>query len=252
MVKSILRWVTGLVFIAILLFISVFFLVYHQQERIKQAFIVQLNEGFSGHLTVGQSRIHLFKNFPYVSVDLRQVAFYEAKQQSEKPIYRIDDVYIGFDILEILRGNYAVKKILIEGGHMHLEVDEERNYNIMIAKGIQQMQSDSSRQDQEAALQFELKQIILKDFEIKKSDKLSMQETCLRFEELKSSIQKRKKNLNVILETQFSLDILQSGAKTFFNDKHINIRSDFLFDKENEKLEISKATLALQEAIFGA
>lgn len=251
-VKSVLRWVIVMVFIIIVLFVSTFFLAYHQQERIKQAFIVQLNEGFSGHLTVGQSRIHLFKNFPYVSVDLRQVAFYPSKQPTENPIYRINDLYIGFDILELLRRNYAVKKILIEGGHIHLEVDEEKNYNIMIAKGIQQVQSDSATQDKETALQFELKQIVLKDFEVKKSDKLSMQETHIRFEELKSSIQKRKKYLNVTLETQCSLDILQSGAKKFFYDKLIKIRSDFLFDNENEKLEISKATLALQEAIFGA
>ncbi|MCC5929736.1 MAG: AsmA family protein [Cyclobacteriaceae bacterium] len=252
MVKLILRWILSLVFVAILLFIGVFFLAYHQQEKIKRVFIEQLNQGFSGHLTLAESRIHLFKNFPYVSLDLRQVAFYESKQQIENPIYRINDVYIGFDILELLRGNYAVKKILIEGGHIHLEIDEEKNYNIMIAKGIQNVQSDTSMQKSGEALQFELKQIVIKDFEVRKTDKLSLQETRLHFEKLKSSIQKSKKYLNVALDTQFTFDLLQSGEKTFLYDKNVIINSNFVFDKENEKLELLKASLSLQQAIFSA
>ncbi len=82
----------------------------HEDELIQQG-IKQVNERIEGAMAIDDVRLSPFKNFPYVSIDLRGVRFYETKDQNARPLYTFSDVYLGFDIKAALRGHYDIKRI---------------------------------------------------------------------------------------------------------------------------------------------
>src|SRR5688572_3223389 len=66
-----------------------------QQERLVNLAVGELNKQFKGELTVSESQISLFKNFPYVSVALHNVSFFPDKTKTGKAISEIDRLYVG-------------------------------------------------------------------------------------------------------------------------------------------------------------
>src|ERR1044072_5231103 len=65
-----------------------------QQERFVNLAIGELNKRLKGELSIDESSINLFKNFPQVSIVLHGGRFFADKTRKEKPIYAFDDLYV--------------------------------------------------------------------------------------------------------------------------------------------------------------
>jgi hypothetical protein len=102
-----------LAFLPLILGISSIWIVYHNQNVLTQRAISAINEQFVGELTIQDSYVSPFANFPYISIDLKGIKFYESKAVDSKPIYEAEDFYVGFNIWDIIIGNYSVKKLKI-------------------------------------------------------------------------------------------------------------------------------------------
>ena len=124
------RLVIWLVIIPILLFFSVVLVVYWKQDKIVQNLITSFNEDFTGKVEIEGSHVSPFENFPYISIDLEDLELFETKKTDVDPIVDLKDIYVGFNIWDLISGNYDIKVLEMKDGFIHAVQDEDGELNI--------------------------------------------------------------------------------------------------------------------------
>ena len=95
-------------------------ILYIKQDDIVQTLISSLNKDFKGKIEIKDSHITPFDNFPYISVDLENVKIYESKEDSSLIIADIKEVFLGFDLSTIVKGNLSINDIKLKNGTVDL------------------------------------------------------------------------------------------------------------------------------------
>jgi hypothetical protein len=216
---------------------------YHKQEKIVQHFLTELNEDINGFVVINKSKVTPFANFPYISIDLQGFyVFEDAETMSFRPpVISLKDVYIGFDIMEIIRGNTEIKSLSLNHGDIDIVQDSLGDFNISKAFELRKPVEEVS-----AALQLTMEKIKLKDVDISKTNLESMLTTDVYINQGDISIKMRDDKFLLRTKSDFFLSVIQNGDSTFFSNKNCNLSADILFDLEDLKLEIQPSTLVLE------
>jgi len=160
-------WKRLLLFIAVvpLLIFGAMILVFHfTQDAIIQNQIESLNKGHKGVVSVGDSHLSPFKNFPYTSIKIDDVKILENKGDSASVILDVEDIYVGFNILDLIRGDYDIQTLLIEEGVFNLIIHKDGSNNLTNAFATEGEATDSQ------ALHIHLNKISLKNLDIHNYD----------------------------------------------------------------------------------
>ncbi|MFY7991031.1 MAG: hypothetical protein ACOVO3_09865, partial [Fluviicola sp.] len=86
-------------------------IVYVKQDAIVQEVLTHFNQDFEGKIAIKESHISPFAAFPYISIDLEGLKVYESKDQKKVPLVSITDCYVGFNVYDLLKGDYTIKSI---------------------------------------------------------------------------------------------------------------------------------------------
>jgi hypothetical protein len=222
--------------------------IYKNQRTITQKAISMINEQFVGELVIENSYISPFANFPYISIDLRGVRFFEDKSKKKKPLYEAEDLYLGFNLFEILKGQYNVKSIKIRNGHLDLVQFENGDINLLQAKNLNNESETSSPPSE--AFEFNLSQFILEGFDISFYNQGSGQETLSRIDRLDSKIRVATDHIYLDVESRLTLNIFQDSIPTFFNNKRLELDWEVDYHQSEEKIIISPSKLMLEASLF--
>ena len=87
----------------------------NQSEIIKEE-VEKLNTEHKGRIRVGESDLSLFANFPYISIKIEDVQIFETKEDDSPIIMNVEDLYIGFNLWDMVQGNYDIQSVVIEDG----------------------------------------------------------------------------------------------------------------------------------------
>jgi len=221
-------------------------IIYAKQKVITQNALLKINEEFIGALTIEDSYISPFANFPYISIDLKNIKFYETKSMDLKPIYEAEDFYLGFNIWDILNGRYNVKKLKINNGHLDLIQYENGNINLLLAKGL----SDDEKEEESEEFKFELAGFELNKFDITYSDLAKSRDLVFHIDQLKTALKFSDDHvfLDVISNMVFDLD--QDGKNTFFADKKVFLDLTLDYFESEQILKISPSKVGLEDALL--
>jgi hypothetical protein len=231
-----------------------FVVVSTQQERIVNLALREINKQFKGELTVAESQISLFKNFPYVSVALHDVRFLPDKTGRAKPISNVDHLYVGFRLTDLLQQHYSVKILFVEGGYLNLVRDNEGRINLLEAEAnpaeSANQNDPGTPDDSTGAMAVDLKKIILKDLAVSFLDNETGQMVSTRIDKILSSFKMDSTSLAVAAEGDMRLDLRTNTDSTFFHDKqvHVNILADY--HQHSGLFQVTLCKLKLEEAGF--
>ena len=221
------------------------FVLQRQQQELTQKALASLNREFVGELTLEQSGLAFFENFPYLSIDLKGLAFYESKAKDGRPMYRAEDIYLGFNVLDLLKGNYTIKKVKIKQGHLDVVQYPNGDINILLAKGIKDEESD-----EDAGLDFDLASVEIEKMDISYRDLGMETDYVIHVGKLKSKLSLQASVLGLGMEGDLIFDLDYQGTHTFFADKHVNLDLDIRYDLDNPILTLNPSQIKLEEAFF--
>jgi len=219
-----------------------------KQEAITQKAIMAANSQFVGKLTVDNSRVSVLSEFPYISIDLIGVAFFENKEKDTRPFYEAGHLYLGFNVWDIIGGNYKVKSIRISDGHANVVKYPNGDINILLAKGIE----SRTREEEGEMVGFELSKVKVSNFTISFEDKSDTMSYRVEIDDWKSSVRKREDNFAFDLKGNLIFDLLRHGKPTFFSEKNIHLDLDLNFDTQQQVLQLMPSRIGLEEALFAA
>jgi hypothetical protein len=218
-------------------------LVLANQNKLTSLVLDKINSGHQGYLQVKQTQIAPFKNFPYISIELDSIQFFETKEMEGLPIYRFNEGYIGFDIVELIKGNYTIRKIVLENGLVNFIKYEDGTINLIKAKLTEDDGDDSP-------LNFSLKELLVDNVRFIKTDLQNNQYTEVLIEKGKTRLEFKDNLIDMGIDCKGILVDFKSHNESFFKDKHIHISSEVHYNQEDAFLKIDTSTLALENTIF--
>lgn len=221
---------------------------YSQQKSLTQKAIGIMNEQFEGELIINDSKIAPFANFPYVSIDLKGIVFFESKTADSKVIYAAEDLYIGFSIWDIIRGKYKIKSLKLQNGHLDLIKDVEGNINLLMAKGID---NENTESEDEEGMDIDLSSIQLKNFKVKFDDLSNRTTIYANLEKTDAQIKLQDGHIYIDLISNLILDYILEGKPTFFSQKHLKLDLEFDYDQIANELFLAPSKLSLEDALLG-
>jgi hypothetical protein len=220
---------------------------YTNQELLTQRAISSINEQFVGQLEVGQVHLSPFANFPYLSVDLKEVKFFENKSKEALPLYEAQDVYIGFNLLDILLGRYRVKRIQIQSGQLTVIQNKEGELNLLRAKTIP---TASQPEKPSEAFSVDLKQLVVKDFILSYTDELGDRTVQTQVDALYSRMKLDQERLLLGVEGDLLVNLLEKNEPTFFSDKKVRLDWEIDYDLVSNRLKVLPSRMQLDEGLF--
>lgn len=223
------------------------FLLYKNQERLTQHIIQDINEMYVGHMKVSKSNISAFANFPYISVTLEDVRFYANEKQRLKPILKAEEIYVGFDVIDVFKGNYTLKSIKISRGF--LDIIQYADGSININKAISS--SNESLKDAQSSnnLDLNLQEVTFENFQIKKIDITSNRVFDIDISRTLASFERRDRNIMINMNATAIVNIFDESTK-YFTDRHLEIQSALRFDEREQLLYFDKGYMNIEKAAF--
>lgn len=248
MLKKIIVILSSILLFFILAIVGISWYLYKNQEVIADYVLKELNSKQKGYTKLEKVNVDLLTNFPYISIDLRNVVFYPSKQDTLKPIYKIQDIYLGFSYTDVAAGNYNVKRITVKKGELHIERYEDGSINLLLAKAIDNQKTDTSKTGKK--LSFDIKKITLEDLKITKKDFGQKSFVAVHFQKLKSSVKLTDKMVSNHIETKFELLKLEIEDSIWFKNKHLHWETDLDYHFDKKFLTIRPSQFELEEAEF--
>ncbi len=217
----------SLVLLAVVLLGAISAYVYVNEDKIYQMLIDELNEGQLGYTEVERVDVSPFANFPYISVGLHGVRFYGDKLKSDEPIYAFEDVYVGFDVWDILRSEYTVKKLKLSEGYIRLVLDEHGESNLSVAKG------DGKTDEEEvgsSGVHLDLRAVSVQNVRLEEINQQGKKYIDLMMNDVYSEFSSVQDFVRITLKGDFVLQEYTADAVTFFKDKPLSLDTRFTYD----------------------
>lgn len=104
-----------------------------KSTTIKQEIVSQLNEYLKVEISVEDIQFQMLQSFPYATISFQNVSTKGVDPEAREKLMNAEEVSVLFDIMELIKGNYTLKKIKIKNAFLNILVlpDGTANYNII-------------------------------------------------------------------------------------------------------------------------
>ena len=238
------RFVGFAVFIPVLLFSILILIVYINQDEIIQAEIDALNKGHKGKITIGDTHLEPFKNFPYISIRIDDVRILESKLPDAEEILNVADINLGFNIFDIVFGDYDIQGLIVEEGDFNIILHKDGTTN------IQNALATSDEGESEEPMDIHLKNIELRNLDIHKFDETTNVDVETFIYTAKGGFKTDEKVINAHLDTDFELNVIDHGDTTYINKKHFELHADVGYNESIGLLTIQPSGIRMEHGDF--
>jgi len=127
--KKIVFWLMG---IMLLLVATAFVLLQVYEEDIKRIAIVEINKSLAVPMKVKSYDVTIFRTFPNISLHFKDIELAESSVISGKPFAKAEEMFLVFNILDVLSKDYTISKIIASNGEINVyEKGDSVNYLIV-------------------------------------------------------------------------------------------------------------------------
>ncbi len=213
------------------------------QAEIIKGEIALLNQEHKGLITVGNSNLSIFGNFPDLSIKVYDVQIFETKADNAPLIMDVKDIYVGFNLWDIASGNYDIHSLLIEEGIFNIVIHEDNTSNI-------QNSLATTTKDGSASTNIHLNKIRLKDLDIHTLDEATNTDVEKFIYTGKGGFRITDTIIAGHIDTELELNVIKDGDTTFIRKKYFEIHTDLVFNEATGILDIAPSGIAMENGDF--
>ncbi len=241
------RFIILILAIPVLLTGGLLIYIQSNQSDIIQDQISSMNQNYSGLVKVGESELSIFGNFPYISIKVYDVHIYETKQDNAPELLNVKDIYVGFNLWDIVKGNYDIQSLLIEDGDFNIILYQDSTTNLQRSfAGATNSKADTTS----SKANVHLKKIILKNLDIHTLDESTSTQIEKYIYSAEGSFKQANNTIAGHVDTEFELNIIKEGDTTFVKKKHIEIHTDISFNEKSGILDIEPSGIIMENGDF--
>jgi hypothetical protein len=221
-------------------------MLYWKQDSVVRQIIEYSNEHYQGKIELEGSHISPFVNFPYISVDLEGLQIYESKTVEEAPIIALQDAYLGFDLWQILRGNFQLKSIFLNEGCLKFIQHKDGQFNIVRAL----MPLDTIKNDEQAPFKLAIKSISLHHVDIHKLNESTGIDVDVFVNDATAELAINGTHTMIDLDSRFEMNLIHNNDTTLIKHKHFELNSKVDFDTEKQLIRLAPSKIKLEMGEF--
>ncbi|WP_282079517.1 AsmA family protein [Aquimarina algiphila] len=214
----------------------------NQSEIIKEE-IAKLNKEHKGLISVGKSELSLFSNFPYISIKVYDVKILETKEDNASVIMDVKDIYIGFNLWDMVKGNYDIQSLVIEEGVFNIVIHENNTTNI-------QNSLASTSETETPSTNIHLKKIRFKSLDIHTLDEATNTDVEKFMYAGTGGFSQKDSIIAGHIDTHFELNVIKDGDTTFIHNKHFEVSTDVVFNEYTGILDIQPSSIVMENGDF--
>ncbi len=214
----------------------------NQSEIIKEE-IAKLNKEHKGLISVGESELSLFSNFPYISIKVYDVQILETKEDNAPVIMDVKDIYIGFNLWDMVKGNYDIQSLVVEEGVFNIVIHENNTTNI-------QNSLASTSETETPSVNIHLKKIRFKSLDIHTLDEATNTDVEKFMYAGTGGFSQKDSIIAGHIDTHFELNVIKDRDTTFIHNKHFEVHTDVVFNKYTGILDIQPSSIAMENGDF--
>lgn len=230
--------------IAVLGFLLLIVVVYFKQDQIVQSQITELNSTYKGEISVGDVHLAPFENFPYISLKVDSVRMKEEKGEQGAVILDLADIYVGFQFWDIVRGKFDIQSLKLEEGFFDLVMHEDGTTNLERALDTGEATSE------ESPLEIHLKSIALNNLAIHYFEEAKQRDIETKIFAAEGGFSTNERITAAHVDSDFELNIIQSGDTGYFKHKHFEFHTDFTFNHESGLLALEPSGITMEHGDF--
>ena len=248
--KFLRRFILIAIILPILLFSALVIYVHVKQDDIIKNEISKLNTQHKGLITIGDSHLSLFGNFPDISFKIDDVKIYETKAANAQLMLAVEDIYTGFNLWNIVKGDYTIKSLIIEEGFFNIIIHEDRSLNFQNALAPIQETDLATETSNGDISNFQLKKIKLRNLDIHKLDETTNSDLETFINEAIGGFDINDKSISTHIDTKFEMNLIDNGDTTYLRHKHFEIHTDVALDKQSGILTIKPSGVKMEHGDF--
>lgn len=243
--KNWIKVILTLVLIPVILFFTLVGVLYYKQDSIVKELINDLNKDFAGKISITESHIAPFEEFPYISIDLENLIIFENKEKDSNAIVSISEVFLGFDIWTIISGKTEIKDIKLKNGKLNIVQYINGDFNL--AKAFDTKEKIENVNEE---FHLNLKKIELENIDLTKLNK----ENNILIDALIYKGNAKFKSIDghifTQLDSKFELNLLKDGDTTFVKHKHFDLNTSFDYLEKKNIITIKPTKAKLEGSEF--
>ncbi|WP_299886985.1 AsmA-like C-terminal region-containing protein [uncultured Lacinutrix sp.] len=239
------RFISITILLPILFFGAVVLYIYSEQDAIIQNEIAILNQEHQGLITIGDTHLSPFSNFPDISFKIDDVKIYETKEANASVILDVADIYLGFNIWRIVKGDYNIRSLIIEEGFFHFVLHTDNTNNFQNA-----LSSSSDEEDSDGFANIKLKNIELRNLDVHKLDEINNTDLETYIHRAKGGFDINKSEISTHIDTEFEMNLIDSGDTTYIRHKHFKLHTDVTLNQNTGLLSIKPSGVKMEHGDF--
>lgn len=248
LLKRIFFIVLGIVF-SILLVLSVLFRIY--KDDIARSILLEVNNVQQGELTFDDIAFNPFAQFPGISIELNNVDYYERKnierEAGKNPIVKLEKIFLAFNIIDLVKGNVNVSKVLLENGKINLKTYADSSFNLLNA--IHGNQSSETKTDT-ISFELDVKEIKLSGILLYYQNIPDSTQLSLAVRSLDASLNYLNEIINLQVSTSIQFNEVDQAAGFLIQNKQLDFESSLVYNKNENNLQINSGKLLFENANF--
>lgn len=203
---------------------------YLKSSTIKQEIVSQLNQYLDVEISVQDIQFQILKSFPYATLSFHKVSTKGKDQEAREKLINAEEVSVLFDIVELIKGNYILKKIIIKNAFLNILVlpDGSANYKIITASG----ETNNSK------FKIDLKNVEFSNVSISYMHYPSNQEYLFRINKGQLIGLFSMQNQQLDFKGDVFSTHIKSGTQVFMNDRNLEIDLKLELNSVNKSLAI--------------
>ena len=233
-------------FILFVIFASGAFIIgkYYQNE-VKGFIVTELNKQLNTKILIDGKDIDftVFKNFPYASVDFKNVKALDAVESINKDtLFKAGKISFQFNIVDIFKKKYNIKKLKIDDVDVKIRIDKNGNDNYHFWKPM----SDTSS----TVFSFALEKIVLTKIQLSYIDYEAKQNIDVLIKN--STLSGKFSSQQYSLETKSDLLInqIQINKTVFLRKKNIRAELALYVDNTTSSYKIKDSKIKIENLLF--
>ena len=251
-VKWIGRILLGLVALIILAFI-VFNLF---RGKIVDKGINYVNDMYPGNVQLEKIKLRPFRHFPDLSLQLNELSFYQGIDSAEMndtlPLFKMDEIYVALDVVQLLKGKYKVSKLRIGEGEINYIVFADSVSNVEMALGMSfgNVSEEEEIKGDSSSISLDMNDLDISNLILSYVDETADINISAHVNHLKSAFTYLPEMITAALDLNVDLNRAEYEDIVLDKPRSLLLTSTLIYDLILEKVSLDHSTLDIKDAVF--
>lgn len=208
------------IFFTVFLVISTSFIVsFVYEDEVSKFFMKEVNKHVKANITSKTINLSLLKKFPYATIYFEDFNISASQETHTDTLFRADELFLQFDIVDIFTGDYTIDKISIRHGAINIRDKQNWENPFSLKKGAH------------SPLEVHLKQLLLKQVRLNiENEKQNFNLLAnIRKAKISGNFSSDKKNLDI--DSEIFINDLSNAGFSYISGKNLLV---------NQNLEITE------------